>query len=208
MIKPLLKNPSREDRVKTEILVSSKELLTKYGYGKTTIEDIARNMGKAKSTIYYYFSGKEDIFSAVIYKDLNDLFSALEHAVQDKQNVSEKLRGYVDTFFDFLTTEMLLFNIVLGDTVDDIIRKTILPEVKNSLDLRQIDFVQSIFESGLKNNDQKGESDLSPRTLAYIFVKIMQSMSVDLHLNRNNKDELKNIAYEFIILAEKNYYKN
>lgn len=206
MIKNSPKNHSREDKVRTDILVSSKELLTKYGYVKTTIEDIARNMGKAKSTIYYYFSGKEDIFSAVIYKDLNDLFYALETAVKSKHSVTDKLEIYVNTFFDFLTTEMLLFNIVLGDTVDDIVRRTILPEIKNSLDLRQIEFVQSIFELRLKKEDHT-EEQLKPKTLAYLFVKIMQSMSLDLHHNRNSKEDLKKVAYDFILLTEKNYHR-
>lgn len=206
MIKNSPKNHSREDKVRTDILVSSKELLTKYGYVKTTIEDIARNMGKAKSTIYYYFSGKEDIFSAVIYKDLNDLFYALETAVKSKHSVTDKLEIYVNTFFDFLTTEMLLFNIVLGDTVDDIVRRTILPEIKNSLDLRQIEFVQSIFELRLKKEDHT-EEQIKPKTLAYLFVKIMQSMSLDLHHNRNSKEDLKKVAYDFILLTEKNYHR-
>lgn len=206
MIKNSPKNHSREDKVRTDILVSSKELLTKYGYVKTTIEDIARNMGKAKSTIYYYFSGKEDIFSAVIYKDLNDFFYALETAVKSKHSVTDKLEIYVNTFFDFLTTEMLLFNIVLGDTVDDIVRRTILPEIKNSLDLRQIEFVQSIFELRLKKEDHT-EEQLKPKTLAYLFVKIMQSMSLDLHHNRNSKEDLKKVAYDFILLTEKNYHR-
>ena len=45
---------------KTKILSKSKELFEQYGYQKTTLTDIAKSVGKVKTAIYYYFSGKDE----------------------------------------------------------------------------------------------------------------------------------------------------
>ena len=57
-------DPLKLDQVRDEILRAAMELFTKYGIDKTTMENIAEAAGKGKSTLYYYFKTKEDVFSA------------------------------------------------------------------------------------------------------------------------------------------------
>ncbi|MFW6389223.1 MAG: TetR/AcrR family transcriptional regulator, partial [Marinilabiliaceae bacterium] len=57
---------SGQDTVRIAILKSARELFAKFGYRKTTMEDIAQALRKGKSSLYYYFKNKEEIFQAVI----------------------------------------------------------------------------------------------------------------------------------------------
>jgi Transcriptional regulator len=50
---------------KNEIIEVATNLFIQNGYEKTTIEDIFRNWGGSKGSLYYYFSSKEDILDAV-----------------------------------------------------------------------------------------------------------------------------------------------
>ena len=43
--------------IKEEILESAKKVFAKYGYKKTSVNDIAKAAGKAKSSLYHYFDG-------------------------------------------------------------------------------------------------------------------------------------------------------
>ena len=57
---------TKDDSMVREILSTAKNLFAQHGLKKTTMEDIANAMGKGKSTLYYYFPGKIEIFEAVV----------------------------------------------------------------------------------------------------------------------------------------------
>ena len=52
---------NKDEIIKAKILEGADKLFQKYGLGKTTMEDIAKDAGKGKSTLYYYFKSKEEI---------------------------------------------------------------------------------------------------------------------------------------------------
>jgi AcrR family transcriptional regulator len=59
------KREQRADR----ILDAAAELMLRWGYNKTTIEDIARLAGVAKGTIYLYWKTREDLFLALMRRE-------------------------------------------------------------------------------------------------------------------------------------------
>jgi AcrR family transcriptional regulator len=50
-----------KDELRDGILDATERLLARYGYRKMTVEDIAREVGVGKGTIYLHFSSKEQI---------------------------------------------------------------------------------------------------------------------------------------------------
>ena len=53
------------------ILEAAAELIVRWGYKKTTVDDIARQAGVAKGTIYLHWKTREELFKAVIvYEEL------------------------------------------------------------------------------------------------------------------------------------------
>ena len=55
-----------KEEYRKKIIVVSGQIFSRYGFKKTTMEDVARASGKGKSSIYYYFKSKEDIFKNVL----------------------------------------------------------------------------------------------------------------------------------------------
>ena len=55
----------KNNLVKAAILQAAERLFQKWGINKTTMEDIAHEARKGKSTLYYYFKSKEDVLEAV-----------------------------------------------------------------------------------------------------------------------------------------------
>ncbi|MCE5249400.1 TetR/AcrR family transcriptional regulator [bacterium] len=84
--------------MRDQIIEAAREVFAKYGYRKTTIEDIASSVYKAKSSVYHYFSGKDDIFRAVIEKEASHMLQSLREAVDAEQSPVMKFR----TCFRFL----------------------------------------------------------------------------------------------------------
>jgi AcrR family transcriptional regulator len=64
-------SPSQEESSKRQeraerILDAATELVARWGYRKTTIDDIAKQAGVAKGTIYLHWKTREDLFQALI----------------------------------------------------------------------------------------------------------------------------------------------
>jgi AcrR family transcriptional regulator len=59
------------------------------------MEEIAKALKKGKSSIYYYFGSKEDIFEAVVLYEANLLRKQLTTAMKEVDSPSDKLRNYI-----------------------------------------------------------------------------------------------------------------
>ena len=64
------------------ILEVAKELIGKFGFKKTTMEDIARSASMAKATIYHYFTSKEEILKEIINKEGETLRFILKKSIE------------------------------------------------------------------------------------------------------------------------------
>ncbi len=59
-------NPEREQR----ILDAAAQLIIRYGYDKTAVSDIAQEAGISKGAIYLHFQSKEELFEALLLREL------------------------------------------------------------------------------------------------------------------------------------------
>ena len=59
-------NPEREER----ILDAAAQLISHYGYDKTSVSDIAVAAGISKGAIYLHFTSKDDLFEALLYREV------------------------------------------------------------------------------------------------------------------------------------------
>jgi len=85
------------DEKKNKIIEAAEQLFAQFGFFKTTMEDIAKKAHMAKSSVYYYFKSKEDIFAEVIRQDTRLFQQKLETAVAAADTPEAKIRAYVTT---------------------------------------------------------------------------------------------------------------
>jgi len=79
------------------ILSKSRELFQQFGYNKTTLTDIAKSVGKVKSAIYYYFSGKEEIFAEIVQVEAEQFWKELKKKIEKQDTPVQKLHTYIET---------------------------------------------------------------------------------------------------------------
>lgn len=68
---------------KQEIIEAAREVFSKYGYKKTTMDDVASSLNITRSALYYYYKNKDDIFLAV------GEYMLLKYEIELKKAVSE-----------------------------------------------------------------------------------------------------------------------
>jgi AcrR family transcriptional regulator len=82
------------DAMRDNIVNTAREVFARFGYRKTTLDDIAAPLRKAKSFIYHYFAGKEDIFTAVLEREVEIAQEKVDTAIRNIASPPEKLRGF------------------------------------------------------------------------------------------------------------------
>lgn len=77
------------------IIEAAAQTFDRYGFRKTTMDDIALAAGKGKSSLYYYFKNKEEVFEAVVDAEAEHLKMEINKALSDTLSADEKLRTYI-----------------------------------------------------------------------------------------------------------------
>ena len=100
-------------RVKLEtILDAAYKVFVKFGYQKTSVEDIAKEAMINKGTIYYHFKTKEDIFIAVFSKIDESIRAAIIKKIKKADSFEEKLKVFfTEPFKQFETYHQLTINV-------------------------------------------------------------------------------------------------
>ena len=106
-----------EDPVKREqILDGAKRVFLRMGFDAASMNDITREAGVSKGTIYVYFENKEDLFVAMVEAERAAFLSSLRMVLANNENIETGLYQFGVTFLEHLTDEkvMTAMRTVLG----------------------------------------------------------------------------------------------
>jgi AcrR family transcriptional regulator len=84
-----------KEEFRKKVIVSAGKIFSHYGFKKTTMDEIAKALKMGKSSIYYYFESKEDIFEAVVLWEANILRNELTTAIKSADSPIDKMKNYV-----------------------------------------------------------------------------------------------------------------
>jgi len=84
-----------KEEFRKKIIVTSGQIFSRYGFKKTTMDEISKALKMGKSSIYYYFRSKEEIFEAVVLHEANILRHELTTAIKSVESPVEKMKNYV-----------------------------------------------------------------------------------------------------------------
>jgi len=93
---PSARGPA-EHAVRDQIVTAAHECFAHYGYAKTTVADLAREIGFSKAYIYRFFESKQAIGDAICANCLDRLFEQVSHAVEQGETATDKLRKFART---------------------------------------------------------------------------------------------------------------
>ncbi|MEQ1956143.1 TetR/AcrR family transcriptional regulator [Mesorhizobium sp. CN2-181] len=77
-----------------QIIDGARRIFINMGFDAASMNDITREAGVSKGTIYVYFANKEELFEALIEDERNTIFANLYDALEGKGDVRETLIRY------------------------------------------------------------------------------------------------------------------
>ncbi|PZX20648.1 TetR family transcriptional regulator [Breznakibacter xylanolyticus] len=87
---------SEQQYIKDQLIEVAHQTFVRYGFKKTTLDDIAQKFGKGKTAIYYYFNSRDEIYRAVLDKEVTEALDMLRQATDKVTGDVEKIEAYVE----------------------------------------------------------------------------------------------------------------
>jgi AcrR family transcriptional regulator len=81
--------PSNTEEKRKALLIKATEVFKKFGYDKTTIDDIAKAMKLNKASLYYYVKNKEELFLEIL---LNEATQQMESMYEEVAKVKDPMK--------------------------------------------------------------------------------------------------------------------
>lgn len=104
-----------ETDVRELIIKSATFHFSRYGFHKTTMDEIARYIHKAKGVLYYYFRSKEELFNEVLKQELNSIKVELRKICDSNEDSLTILKKYVLARLKLLSTAVNYHETIKAD---------------------------------------------------------------------------------------------
>ena len=135
-----------------EILEAAKGLFNRFGYNKTSVDDISQAVGMRKSSLYYYFKNKEDIFMSS-FKDEwgRKIQSFIEEANQQKLP-ADRIEAYVKATLNYYKKVVMEHRIPVKALLET--RNTYRSFI-NSINRGGVTYYENCINDGIKGGSFK-----------------------------------------------------
>jgi TetR/AcrR family transcriptional regulator len=178
------------DREKqTVILHAAKKRFDHYGVGKTTMNEIAADIGMSKASLYYYYPDKESLFLAVIQMEMDEFLKSLSESVSRTENASKKLKSYVTTRHGYFKK---LVSIAKMDEHLLTSMQSSYDSYKQSLVAKEKELIQLIFQQGIKDGEFES---FNTKLYADVFVTAMQGVRLAI-IHKKKLNDTKEEDYQ------------
>ncbi|GAA2838743.1 TetR family transcriptional regulator [Kribbella solani] len=128
-----MQHPTGSRDTKGDIHRAAVQLFSTQGYEKTSLREIAEQVGITKASLYYHYSSKQDLLRAIIGTFLDDIsvvLSSVETIPWSPEAEQEALRAYVDVVVAHRSTGPTLLRDItavlaaFGDDLDALIARS------------------------------------------------------------------------------------
>ena len=180
----------QKDEVRSRIVSVASKIFTRFGYRKTTMEEIAMATRKGKSSIYYYFRSKEDIFRAVVEKEAAELKQELADAVAEVDDPIDQLKTYILFRMHKLKTLTNFYTALKSDYLSHL---EFIENIRKEYDRDEITLVKNILQEGIRRNEFVIDD---PELGAVAIVTAMKGLEIPLFIKKehgNIEDRLDNL---------------
>jgi len=180
-------NAIKEDQIQQQILQAAQQLFQKHGYQKVTMDDVARAIGKGRSSLYYYYKNKDEVFDAVMDAEISDIMTEITRAVGQATTVEQKLRalGITKTkisrkrksFFDALEAGMN------ADEISQYAQKK--QGVQKRIRKEEASLLNHILTQGVKEGEIPALDAKEQETIIFIFMSSLRGLKREMTLDNN-----------------------
>ncbi len=173
--------------IRNEIIRAASEVFARYGYRKTTVADIADKLHMVKSSLYYYFEGKDDIFNAVVDCEAKKIRGRLKDILEQNDDPRTRLRKYIvarmQAMKDISQTYRPIFD-------PNLMHYDFIEKVRKKYDREEHFTIRRILEEGI----HRGVFNVQDPSLAStVICKAMKGLEIPLFWRNKDGSEFHHV---------------
>jgi len=181
-----------KEEVRVHIVEIARRIFTRYGFRKTTMEEIASASQMGKSSVYYYFKSKEEIFRAVVEFEATMLKEQLSRIIGKKKSPPERLKAYMLFRLHHVRT---LENFYAALNEETLSHMGFILEIRRNFEAEEQQLLSRILEDGM----EQGVFQLSSSKIGAIAIStMMKGLELPLLLAEAHKTDREELMEDLI----------
>ena len=155
---------SKEDN-KAKIKEAASKVFARYGYDKTTLEDIGKAVNLNKTSLYYYYKNKEALFTEIILGESELYMAQLQQKASKKKSTEDKIIHYLLERIRYYHQVVNLHQLSIEALQ---LVEPMFHALYQDVLLRELKFLSEILEKGVKEGTYQKGTDVG-RVAAHLL---------------------------------------
>ncbi len=136
------------------ILDSAELLFVEKGYHETSVNDIAEQADFSRTSIYQYFSSKEEIYVHILERYTDLLIERVLAATRDPEKVVDKIKAFLEEMRAMMKLKPNFFELYFIQRHE--LERRLSPELRAQLNLKRR-MLENVFRDFFGRGAEKGE---------------------------------------------------
>lgn len=198
----------KTDKTREQILQVAQHLFQQFGFDKTSMDEIARVSHKAKRSIYYHFIDKEELFKAVIEKELRTIQNELQQIFEKtEQTPAERMKIYLIKRMELLAEAGAYQQILKLDIQNNInLRFPKIETIRRAFDEWEYGLFFTLSKKGVE--DQLLNPDFNCEAFADMLQMILKSLDISFFVQEKYMNYKNTFVTLINIIIDNLIYNN
>jgi AcrR family transcriptional regulator len=162
---------------RAEILQQAEKIFSAKGFHDVTMAEIANASGFSIGSLYQFFTGKENLYTAMISEKMDLMYEQIREEVMTVQEIVDRISTLIGAHFQFVERNADLCRLLLrGENAP-------VSEIMVSLHQKMMDdhlnhlmFIENLLNTGVSDGFLRS---LPTRDMALVLFGLIRTMSVD-----------------------------
>ena len=166
------------DDTRKKILSVANKLFSRFGFHKTSMDEIAKIARKAKGSLYYHFASKEELFKEVVSKEIMSLKGQLSVIINNNDlSASDKIKKYLFRRMEILNDAANYHETLKADFFEHF---DFIDDLREELDEWEKENLKKILLQGVETKEFAAIGDMD--VLLDVFMIVLRGLEIPFFL--------------------------
>lgn len=171
---------------KEQVIETARKLFTDYGYKKVSMDEIARESGVTKKTIYTYFKDKESMFRYFINEELLQMKNIIENIRRSNKPFIKQISEGVYSVLTYRKNSKLFSNLLKDFEYENSDKSK---ELIKLYDTEIIKYIEGRIQTEVDaKNIKPCDAHLSAFVIYKVYISVMFEYDKDINEKKVTKD--------------------
>jgi AcrR family transcriptional regulator len=161
---PARRSPAQASTTRDTLLAAARRRFLRFGPRKTTMDEVAREAGCSRTTLYAHFRNMEDLYGSLLQQDAEDFIREAASVLESAGSARKKIRRIVEVTRATYARNPVLRLAFSGDA--EMSLAPVAHAFTRDQEWRIIDLLRRVLEEGVEEGALR---PIDPQRVAYLM---------------------------------------